>query len=214
MASSLRHVGAAIGLLLIVSMVVYDSSSHFDKGLIQVKRQNGSAQRNWNIFYGQRFVYYDGPFRYLEDLRSIGQLIEPRKLILSDLATSYYSSAALPSYVSNIHRHQGRNHSFEWSEMLDKRVACNFHQDDGLNEFKQFIALESLRSREYKRPEFSYVLVNKDVNNRNVRLDCMWQRRASLIENIEKLASEVYDGEYLRLYKLDSDSTSTASERH
>ena len=202
MLSSKHYLGAAIGILLILLLVIYDSKSHFDQSLINVKRESGSAQRNWNLFYGQRFVYYDSSFRYLDDLRSIKALIEPKQLILSDLSSSYYAAAILPNYVPNVYRHQGRDKSVGWSKMLDNRIACNFHQDDGLNNFKKFITLESLQSRKKKRPKFSYILVNKDLNNRNLRLDCIWHRRMALIENIEKLASEIYDGEYLRLYKL------------
>ncbi|MFT4636628.1 MAG: hypothetical protein ACI9OI_002431 [Chitinophagales bacterium] len=212
MPSFKQTVGSVIGILLIALMVGYDSRPHFDQSLIQVKRDNGSAQRNWNLFYGQRFVYYDSSFRYHADLRSIKALIEPKQLILSDLATSYYAAAILPNYVPNVHRHHGRYQSFPWSEMLANRVACNLHQEGGLNDFRKFIARQTLQSQKYKRPKFSYVLINKDLNNRNVRLDCLWQRRIMLIENIDTLASMVFDGEYLQLYKLDRDLTPSTAD--
>ncbi|MGK0439977.1 MAG: hypothetical protein ACJATK_002941, partial [Paracoccaceae bacterium] len=48
-------------LASVLALLAYDASPHFDKGLIQLKRQNNSAQRHWSLFYGQRFVFYEGP---------------------------------------------------------------------------------------------------------------------------------------------------------
>ena len=49
---------------------------------------------------------------------------------------------------------------------------------------------------------FRYILVNKDQVNRNLKLDCLSQTRRAMINNVEQFATQVYDGEFLRLYKI------------
>ena len=53
-------------------------------------------------------------------------------------------------------------------------------------------------------PELRYILVNKDVKNLNLRLDCLWTARKRLIKYVGGLAELKYEGEYLNLYQINS----------
>jgi hypothetical protein len=210
----LRRLLAIFALFSIVALLAYESMPHFNRGLIQLKRDNNSAQRNWNLFYGQRFVFYDGPFRYNRDLEQIRHIISPGHTLLSDLATSYYAAAYLPLYARNVHKHQGRKQSLLWQKMLDQGLACNLHQEGAFSQFKAFISADRALSEAANQPALKYVLVNKDENNKNVRLDCLWNRRALFIENIARLSELIYQGEYLDLYQINSASSASAPKGH
>ena len=208
----LKRLLTSLALIGVLSLVFYDSKSHFSESLIQLKRQNNSAQKNWNIFYGQRFVYYDGSFRYRHDLDQIRGLIEPGQVVLSDLATSYYAATYLPVFVRNVQRHQGRWQSPLWQKMLDSNVACNLHQEDSFLAFQAFVAENKKFSDTENQPKFNYVLVNKDVNNKNVRLDCLSNRRAIFMQNIVRLSSLKYSGEFINLYEIEHTLPTPASK--
>jgi hypothetical protein len=197
-----RRVFAILGLVGAFSIIVYDSSPHFDESLIQLKRDHRSAQRNWNIFYGQRFVYYDSDFRIQQDLTRISTIIKPGSIALADLATSYYASSALPIYVRNVHQHQGRHTSSSWTDMLHRRSACYLASPEKFSEFQNFIAeQQGILKKEGGLP-FRYVLINKDTSNLNLRYDCLWNGRDGLLANIERLAELRFEGEHLNLYEL------------
>ena len=196
-----KKLAFAICLLFSMSLMVYDSWPHFDKSLIQLKRDHRSAQRNWNLFYGQRFVYYDSAVRYTEDLSEIEKIIQPNSLVLSDYATSYYISSRLPLYVRNIHRHHGRSKSKTWDKMLDSRSLCYLNDEKQFGRFDDFLIAERASNKE-SEPIFRYVILNNDELNRNLRYDCLWNNRAVFSENIERLTVIKYQGEFISLYEL------------
>lgn len=199
-----------LALISVLMLLVYESRNHFSSELIKQKRQHNSAQRNWNVFYGQHFGYYGGIFRYQRDLKRIKKLIEPGHIVLSDLATSYYAAASLPIYARNVHRHQGRSQALSWKALLDEKHACKLYKEGSYLAFKQFISEERVSSAADELPKFKYVLVNKDLYNKNVRLDCLWNGRAAFMDAIVKVSSLVFEGEFLKLYKI-SEPLSTAS---
>jgi len=97
-------------LLSLIALVAYDSKQHFDANLISLKREHRSAQRDWNIFYGQNYVFYDSAMRYEQDLSAINDIIQSGAVALSDLASSYYLSTYLPMYVKRVHKHKSRSY--------------------------------------------------------------------------------------------------------
>lgn len=198
------NVFASLGIIVLLAIVIYDSRWHFDAGLIQLKRQHQSAQGNWNIFYGQHYVYQDSSFRYQADFAEIEKLIEPGKLLLSDIATSYFAAAELPVFIRNVRIHQGRNKSTAWRNFLGERTACYLNQIDSMDAFREFILSENSNAKRLNRPEFKYVIVNKDTLNLNLRYDCLWHGRHGMIENMQAISTLVYQGEYLNLYKLNA----------
>lgn len=197
-------------LIAVLVLLFQDSKSHFSEAVIQIKRQNNSSQRNWNLFYGQRFVYYDGSFRYQRDIDQIKNLITPGQLVLSDLATSYYAAATLPVFVRNVQRHQGRWQSPRWKKMLDNGIACNLHQEDSFSAFKSFITEDRRYSDIKEQPKLNYILVNKDVNNKNARSSCFSSRRKILIKHIADLSTLKYRGEFIDLYEIKESLTATS----
>jgi hypothetical protein len=206
-----KRVFATLGMVGAFSIIVYDSSPHFDESLIQLKRDHRSAQRNWNIFYGQRFVYYDSDFRLQTDLAEIAKIIEPDSLALADLATSYYAASELPVYVRNVHQHHGRHTSISWAGILHSRSACYLALPEKYSQFQQFIADQQRVLKISGDIPFSYVLVNKDIRNLNLRYDCLWNGRTGLLANIERLAELKFEGEYLNLYELKTASLTAAA---
>lgn len=194
---------ASMALFAVAILIAYESRNHFNKELIPLKRQHNSAQQNWNVFYGQRFAYYDGMFRYQEDLAQIKTLFEPGNIVLSDLATSYYVAASLPAYVRNVHRHQGRTQSSSWKALLDDRLACYLDQEDFSLTFKEFVYEDRKLSDAKGQPKFNYIIVNKDLYNKNARQDCLWNRRSVVMDNIADFTKLVFEGKYLNLYLIE-----------
>lgn len=198
----------AIGLVLaMLTVVSFDARIHFSKQLLLAKRSVNSAQRHWNLFYTQKYVYQDGIFRYLRDFDEIRQIIVPNQLLLSDKASSYYAATELPVYVPNIHTHHKRAALPQWKTFLDSRHACHIDQPSRLIKFSKFVYNWRSSSKAKELP-FTYILVNKDQINANLQLDCLSQTRRAMVAGLKMLASIEYDGDYLRLYKLDYDAIS------
>jgi len=194
-----------MGLFVVAAaaLLAFDSRQHFSRDLIYLKRQHNSAQRNWNLFYGQNFVYFDSSFRYQRDLGQIKKLVKPGQIVFSDLATSYYVAGNLPAYVRNVHRHHGRKKDVRWRAMFDANVACNLDQEGSFSAFKEFVEAVRDKSAIKVQPKLNYVIVNKDLSNKNVRSECLSNRRETFERYIEKISSLKYQGEFLDLYKLD-----------
>ena len=182
---------SGVALVALISIVVYDSSFHFGANIINLKRNNYSAQRNWNINYGQRFVFDDSSMRYHADLTRIGGLIEPGSTLISDIATSYYAAAELAVYVPNVQPHHGRRSDRFWDTFLRQRLLCYLGEktvDDRLRSF--------LRERRNKL----YIIVNKDRTNSNRKLDCLASRSNLLVSQLPRFSEPLWQGEYLNLY--------------
>ena len=198
----MKKVFAAGLLLILLTVVCIDARLHFSQDIVLAKQSVRSAQRHWSLFYTQNHVYKNASFRYLDDFAKIREIIIPHQLLLTDKATSYYAASELPVYVPNIHKHHNRAALSAWKLLLDRRHACYLDQPERLIEFSRFIH-EWQQSQKSARLPFTYILVNKDQLNSNLRLDCLSQTRRAMVEGLDSLASIEYDGEHLRLYKLD-----------
>ncbi|RBP51501.1 hypothetical protein [Arenicella xantha] len=197
----LQNAVAVCFSLLLLGIVGYDAKLHFSQDLVDAKKSVRSAQRHWSLFYHQSNVYIDSSIRYQNDFVRLKTIVEPGSMVMTDLATSYYVAAQLPVYVPNIHRHHRRNDLPSWRRFLDNEHACYLNQEAHLEALSRFIKAKSLASNE-RVARWRYIIVNKDQENRNLRLDCLSQTRRAMINNILEFADIEYDGEYLRLYKL------------
>lgn len=193
---------AKVLLCFLAALVVYDSRNHFDRHLIDLKRQHHSDQRTWSLFMGQSVVFNNSPLRYEDDFKAIARMIKPGTVALSDLATSYYMASYLPIYSRNVHRHHGVNKSRAWSSILDSRRACYIDVDENLAAFQAFRILERKESKMSSVPHLEYVLINKDVSNDRLREDCLWGSRHQVMEGLNKIAKKIFNGKYLVLYEL------------
>lgn len=196
-----KLLSAAI-ILSVSFVVINDSKHHFDAELVALKRKHRSPQNDWSVFYGQRFVYYSTSMRYERDFLAIANLVRPHSLVISDLATSYYSAAYLPVYVRNVHRHQGRDKSVAWRRILDSRQHCYLQRPENVSSFVDFVRAENRVAAKAETPVIRYVLVNNDLLNNNPRYDCFWNGRQAAIENLEAISTKLYVGEYLILYEF------------
>ena len=98
--------------------------------------------------------------------------------------------------------------------MLNERMYCDLHIEESFNKFKRFIQSDIRLSLHRSEPSLRYVLVNKDNNNKNVRLDCLTNRRELFMRNITRLAELKYEGQYINLYEIRNHLSSAALESH
>jgi len=202
MLERIRVSATILTLLTLLALVVYDSRTHFDANLVELKRQNNSPQRSWSIFYSQNNVYQNSSIRYANDLVAIAGIIEKDSVVLSDIASSYYVAAASPAFVKNIHQHHGASRQPEWSMMLRRQSAC-FPDRTGQREmFLEFIQEQNLLAKRKGQPLLKYMLVNNDSLNKNLGKDCLASRNGTLNKEYTNFFPTVFRGEYLSLYRL------------
>ena len=202
MPKSIKAGLAGLALLTILGLVAYDARTHFDADLIELKRQHDSAQRHWNLFYSQNNVYQNSSMRYVSDLAAIAELIENDSIVLSDRASSYYLAAETHAFVKNIHKHHGGNRQAKWSRLIGRQNACFPDRPERLAQFIEFIQKQQAYAARQGRPRFSYILVNHDKKNRNLRKDCLSARHGTLNKEYSSIFPTVFSGEYLTLYSL------------
>ena len=195
----LKKLGLVVSLMLLIGLIVYDSSFHFNKSIVALKQQHQSAQRHWNLFYGQKYTYYNSPLRYQKDLKELQKLMDANTLVLSDKATSYYLASQLPVFVANIHRHHGVD--YYWRDVLKNLRFCYLDNQEVLKDVKHFIEKQKQREEKWPFPEFKYIVLNQDHKNSNTALDCLSAKRG-VKDSITKISSIIYQGEYLDLYEV------------
>jgi hypothetical protein len=183
----------AIALILLTITLLAQSAFHFDPQIVLEKRKHGSAQRNWNLNYGQNYAFYDGSFRYSDEFLSMTNLVDKNSVILSDLATSYYASAYLPGSVVNVHRHQGRLQNQQWRKYLELDGLC------GAVDKSSTETLLSIIVKRSKDQKILYLL-NTDRQNRNVRVSCESNREHIIRPFLDQYAQPLFKGQYLELY--------------
>lgn len=194
---------ASTVLLSLLALVAYDARTHFDADLISLKRQGKSAQRNWSLFYSQNNVYQNSSIRYADDLAGIAKLIENNSVVLTDHASSYYLAAETRAFVKNIHNHHGGNREAKWNTVIGRQYACFPDSPDRLELLIAFIQTQKAYAKRQSRPQFNYILINKDKQNRNLRMDCLSARHGTLNKQYASILPTVYAGQYLTLYSLD-----------
>lgn len=194
---------ALVGLII---LIVVDARQHFDSDLIELKKKNHSAQRNWNPFFGQSNVYLSGGMRYQEELNELVNILEPNTAIFSDMATSYYLASALPVYVKNVHAHHGQYKSPEWNVFINKRFGCYLYRSENMDKFVTLLSIEPKVSARRGVPTVRYMVVNKDEQNSNVRRECFLRKAAPLSNTLTEFAEKVYEGPTLSVFRLPIES--------
>ncbi len=189
-------------LLLMLLLVLYDSRQHFDAELVELKKKAHSAQKNWNIFYGQKHVYLGGGMRHHDDFKRLKSLLQPGSGMISDVATSYYLASSLPLYFKNVHRHHGRYKSPEWETLISHRVLCYLDAPENLVKFNKVMIEEELRAKKRGLPPVRYIAVNRTHYNDNFKRGCLSQRRRGLLSVIDQVGHSVYEGETISVYRL------------
>ncbi len=196
-------------LLVVAAVLVHDSWYHFNADSIHKKRVHQSPQRNWNIWYNQKYVYSDSPIRYQNDLARIKDVMIPGYSVWSDLATSYYAAATLPVYVRNIHRHHQLTRFKGVMKFLAGGNVCYLEDASHLEAAVQFFKKDSVLSKKRGWPEIRYILLNKDKQNFLLRRECMAVRSRHLELNLLNISHLLYEGQYLNLYELSTFNTDT-----
>ncbi len=184
------------------ALIVVDARQHFDPNLIQLKKKHHSAQRNWNLFFGQSNVYLSGGFRYAEELKQLEGVLEADVAVFTDLATSYYLSSSLPVYVKNVHAHHGRYKSPEWHAFINKRIGCYINHADNFDKFAHLLEAEERLATRRDVPPVRYVVINKDSDNINLRRDCFLRRASALSEVLSASYEKIHEGDMFVVFRL------------
>lgn len=198
----LKKVAGVILMVCVLGLIAFDAKPHFSAELIQAKRNNQSPQRNWNVFYDQRYVWADSSLRYASDMAQIAQQVEPESVIFSDRATSYYLAAQLPVYVRNVQRHQGASDYGAWYRIIRAKHFCYLDQAASKQQVRRFLQTLASGADVARQQRLDYIVINKDPSNRTIRYSCMWNRRQAILDNIEDFAQLEFSGEYLNLYSF------------
>ncbi|MDG1905450.1 MAG: hypothetical protein P8I38_07475 [Arenicella sp.] len=186
---------SAIGFIVTVVALSSQSSFHFSPELVTFKRNAGSAQRHWNLNYGQNYVFYDSSFRYTSDLTEIAKRVPNKSVVLADLATSYYVSAYAKASVVNVHRHHGVAQLGGWRKFNQMGGLCGAIGLEGQASLRNILA-------DAVRKERVFYIFNKDRINRNVRSTCEGNRAHIVKPFLTEYAKSLYDGGYLVLYEF------------
>lgn len=203
MIGRLQSVRTYISLIAVLGLIIFDSRYRFDPAFVSAKWQNRSDQRGWSLFYPQRYVYEHGGLRYDADMKKIEALISSNRTLLSDRATSYYAASMLPVYVVNVHRHQGRNSRSSAARFLDARIACYIEEEENRQKFISFLQQQQKLAESRPWLAIEYVLLNRDASNKNLSTDCLASRQRVIASELTQIGEQLYQGEYLDLYKLD-----------
>lgn len=190
-----------LGLIGLVILIGFDSRQHFGSELVQLKKKHHSAQRNWNIFFGQENVYLNGALDQINEIEGLEFLSTERVAILSDLATSYYLASSLPIYVKNVHKHHGRYKSPRWDKLIESRSVCYINHVKHFDKFKAVLKEEASALSVKASPVVEYLVLNNHANL-NLRRDCFSKRTKILGSTLSRLAEKVYEGETLTVFRL------------
>ena len=201
MISRAKYLNAA-WLAAVIVFIGAESWFHFDKDLIEKKKRAYSAQKDWSLFFGQSHVYMNGGFRHDEEFRELTVLLEPNTALITDLATSYYIAANLPVYVKNVYRHHGRQKSQKWEKLISQKIVCYLDLPDYLSQFENVVRYDNRRAKRKAVPPVRYVAVNLTQYNENFTRGCMSQRRKELLSVIDQMATPVYEGNTIAVFKL------------
>lgn len=184
--------------VLIVGLIYIDSYRFFSREYVNLKLRHYSGQYDWNVFFPQSIVYNNSSFRYQLDFKELNKIVVPNSLLISDMATSYYSAALLPVYIRNMQPHQGRRNFKEWSSIFDQLDFCYLDAPKSTEKIKTVLNIEANASR---LP--IYVLLNKDGVNINNHRDCMANRSKQIAAGVQAFATKIFSGQYLELYQID-----------
>ena len=144
----------------------------------------------------------DGTFRnsslnYTRDFSRMRSRVEERALFLSDIATGYYASAALPVHPVISHSHHQR-----WKTSRDiirfvEALCVADNRTEVRRLYRQMVADRS----QYK---IRYFILNTDTSNRNVSRSCLARFPENVIDNLEAVARLALRGDHLLLFELDT----------
>jgi|TARA_Y100000294_G_scaffold177722_1_gene204443 hypothetical protein len=184
---------ALVVLSLLVTIIYFDlvyRLAWVDRPLFAINSHN---PYNWTIDRSATENYKNSSVRYYGDFSKIRSLIIPGSFFISDVATSYYISAALPLFPTIVHPHHsiGEERYVEFLSVLCSHSVGN----DLVNKYSVI-----LEEKVYPLPK--YVIVIKDSENRNVNKHCTNLNHQVLLNNIELVANPLFKGKFTSVYSL------------
>ena len=195
-----------ICLLALIAFFWFEAKFHFDKNLVDKKKEIFSAQKDWSLYFDQSNVFRNGGLKHDSEFAELSNLLEPNSSMITDLATSYYAAAGLPVYVKNVHRHHGRYKTREWEKLIAHRIICYLDAPEYQDQFLEVIDKEETTAKTENLPPVRYIAINRTHYNDNFKRGCMSQRRRGLLSVINELGTLVYDGQTISVYRLSTAS--------
>ncbi len=191
----------ATAALLVVAMVVLpDILFHLGAVDRPLFSRFVTPLYHWQLGKSSSDNFVHSSLRYYDDFRAIEPLIVPGSYFLSDVATGYYASAALPLYAVNVLRH----HRYGVAPISAELVAklCGKIETRDEREFQRYFEHKRKLHTAKRMQPLRYWLVNKDEQNRHVRADCLSRRRERVNERLAPMLKPVYSGNYIDVYEF------------
>ena len=188
------------GLLLIVLIILPDALFHFgvlDRPVFSVK---STPLYYWRVNKSSKDNLFHSSIRYYADFEKIKDLVIPDSYFLSDVATTYYVSAALPLYGVNVHRH----HQYNVVKISRKDVGhfCDENAEESRKLVERYLRKKAESHNKRGLAPLRYIFLNKDKQNRHVASSCLARRHELIKANLDSILMPVYQGEFIDVYEF------------
>ncbi len=194
-----RAAPALTPVLLILFVMAFDVAYRFGLTQKPLFTVFSNDAYHWRVTRTAKDNVRNSSLRYYRDLDAIRDIVEPGSLFLSDVATSYYVTAALPLYAANTHAHHSRWYA-RYRRIL--RIMCGEEKDVPQSRFEQALKEQEAESVAKRRLVLRYMIVNKDTVNKNVRGHCITRNHTKVAELLGLIAVRIYAGEFLDVYEF------------
>ena len=188
---SAQQIWAVQGLLLILYIIILDSSYHFSqhKNPVAGLEQHGY---HWKIQRSAYNNYKNSPAHYLDEIEQLRKYIPGNSRFFADKFTSYYVKSVLPIYAINAKSHHRNHRQYSLSDRVVRQLCQSDISDSEYH--KIFRQIEKLDTQ--------FAIINHDTTNNWLGTDCIYKSGVRLESYLERHYSLVTRGEVLSLYRL------------
>ncbi len=191
------HVASIGALLFVVSFDMAYRIGMFDRPVFA--RLFSNDVYHWRLTRNSTDNFLHSSIPYIQDLRKIRNKISAEQFFLSDLATSYYVTATLPLYATNVHPHHFTMYKY-YRDVLDALCSQN-PEEEGSTAFDLLIE-KAQASLAQDRLPVRYIFVNKDQYNKNVKVNCLTKNFEAVEQKLRVFSRNVYTGEYIDVFEI------------
>lgn len=198
--ASSAFINAMAGLSAMVIVIVLDVLFHF--GIISkpVFSLYDSPLYHWQLGKPMSHNFVHSSLRYYDDFKAIENLIVPDSYFLSDVATSYYVSAALPLYAVNVLPHHRKSMIPIKKKVL--RDLCDENKEPSLEVIELHLRQKAGLHKRKGLPPMRYLFLNTDKKNRHVASRCLARRHELIRATLDPILTPVHRGEFIDVYEF------------
>jgi hypothetical protein len=187
--------------LAVISFVLLVAGLDFSYRLNLVDRPIYSVyshdQYHWRANRNLADNLIHSSIRYYDDFSALAEIVSPGSHFLSDVATSYYVSAALPLFPVNVHPHH-----FRYNAVYDDFVERVCSHDNEVN-IRRSIRKASDYLKARNNTVARYMILNSDRLNSNVRRSCLNRNYDEIRNWMDQQYPLVYEGEFLAVFEIE-----------